>query len=74
LFLMGGVALTLKAYEMTSGESRIEDTIVTILANAEIVPLIFLSYFILREFTIEAFVGAFTVFIGLSILNAARAG
>jgi drug/metabolite transporter (DMT)-like permease len=74
LFLMGGVILTLKAYEMTSGESRIEDTIVAILANAEIVPLIFLSYFILREFTIESIVGAFTVFIGLSILNAARAG
>ena len=73
LFLIGGVGLTLKAYEMTSGESRIEDTIVAILANAEIVPLIFLSYFILREFTIESFVGAFTVFIGLSILNAARA-
>ncbi|MFI5449553.1 MAG: hypothetical protein ACHQ03_07305 [Candidatus Bathyarchaeia archaeon] len=73
LFLIGGVMLTLKAYEMTSGESRIEDTIVAILANAEIVPLIFLSYFILREFTIESFVGAFTVFIGLSILNAARA-
>jgi len=74
LFLIGGVMLTLKAYEMTSGDSRIEDTIVAILANAEIVPLIFLSYFILREFTIESFVGAFTVFIGLSILNAARAG
>jgi drug/metabolite transporter (DMT)-like permease len=74
LSLMGGVMLTLKAYEMTSGESRIEDTIVAILANAEIVPLIFLSYFILREFTIESIVGAFTVFIGLSILNAARAG
>jgi len=73
LFLMGGVMLTLKAYEMTSGESRIEDTIVAILANAEIIPLIFLSYFILREFTIESFIGAFTVFIGLSILNAARA-
>ncbi|HYW01972.1 MAG TPA: hypothetical protein VE862_10915 [Candidatus Acidoferrum sp.] len=72
LFLMGGVMLTLKAYEMTSGESRIEDTIVAILANAEIVPLIFLSYFILREFTVESFVGAFTVFIGLAILNAAR--
>jgi drug/metabolite transporter (DMT)-like permease len=74
LFLFGGVMLTLKAYEMTSGESRIEDTIVAVLANAEIVPLIFISYFILREFTIEAFIGAFTVFIGLSILNAARAG
>ena len=73
LFLIGGVILTLKAYETTSGDSRIEDTIVAILANAEIVPLIFLSYFILREFTTESVVGAFTVFIGLSILNAARA-
>lgn len=33
----------------------------------------FLSYFILGEFTIEGFLGAFTVFVGLSILNSARA-
>ena len=71
LFVMG-LLLTLKSYEMTSGESRIEEIIVAILANGEIVPLIFLSYFVLREFTIEGIVGAFTVFIGLSILNSAR--
>jgi hypothetical protein len=70
---MGGVALTLKSYQLTSGESRIEETMVAILANAEIVPLIFLSYFILREITMEGLVGALTVFIGLSILNSARA-
>jgi hypothetical protein len=73
LLVMGGVILTFKSYEMTSGESRIEETIVVILANAEIVPLIFLSYFILKEFTIEGFIGAFTVFIGLTVLNSARA-
>jgi hypothetical protein len=73
LFVMLGVVLTLKSFEMTSGKSRIEETIVAILANAEIVPLIFLSYFVLREFTVEGFVGAFTVFVGLAILNFARA-
>jgi hypothetical protein len=73
LFVAGGVILALKSYRMTSGESRIEETVVSILANAEIVPLIFLSYFILREFTVEGFVGALTVFVGLSILNSARA-
>jgi drug/metabolite transporter (DMT)-like permease len=73
LFVMGGVALTLKSYQLTSGESRIEETMVAILANAEIVPLIFLSYFILREVTMESLAGALTVFIGLSILNSARA-
>jgi drug/metabolite transporter (DMT)-like permease len=73
LFVAGGVILALKSYRMTSGESRIEETIVAILANAEIVPLIFLSYFILREFSVEGFVGALTVFVGLSILNSARA-
>jgi hypothetical protein len=72
LFVMAGVVLTLKSFEMTSGKSRIEETIVAILANAEIVPLIFLSYFILREFTVEGFVGASTVFVGLVILNFAR--
>jgi drug/metabolite transporter (DMT)-like permease len=73
LFVMGGVALTLKSYQLTSGESRIEETMVAILANAEMVPLIFLSYFILREITMEGLVGALTVFIGLSILNSAIA-
>ncbi|MGA2973606.1 MAG: hypothetical protein ABSE39_13425 [Candidatus Bathyarchaeia archaeon] len=72
LFVMAGVVLTLKSFELTSGKSRIEETIVAILANAEIVPLIFLSYFILREFTVEGFVGASTVFVGLVILNFAR--
>jgi glucose uptake protein GlcU len=72
LFVMGGIWLTLKSYEMTTGESRIEETIVAILANSEIVPLIFLSYFVLREFTAEGIIGAFTVFIGLTILNSAR--
>jgi len=73
LFVVGGVISTLKSYQMTSGESRIEETIVSILANAEIIPLIFLSYLILKEFTVEAIVGALTVFVGLSILNSARA-
>jgi drug/metabolite transporter (DMT)-like permease len=72
LFVMGGIALSLKSYQLTSGESRIEETIVSILANAEIVPLIFISYLILREFTAEAFLGAIIVFVGLSILNFAR--
>jgi hypothetical protein len=73
LFVAGGVILALKSYKMTSGESRIEETIVSILANAEIVPLIFLSYFIVGEFTVEGFTGALTLFVGLSILNFARA-
>jgi len=72
LFVLVGVGFTLKSYEFTSGQSRIEETMVTILANAEIIPLIFLSYFILKENTIEGFAGALTVFIGLSILNSAR--
>jgi len=72
LFLSAGVILSLKSFETTSGESRIEETIVAVLSNGEIVPLIFLSYFVLREFTVEGLVGAFTVFVGLVILNSAR--
>ena len=72
MFVLIGVGFTLKSYEFTSGQSRIEETMVAILANAEIIPLIFLSYFILKEITIEGFAGALTVFIGLSILNSAR--
>jgi len=73
LLVMGGDILTLRSYQVTSDESRIDETIVAILANAEIVPLIFLSYFILGEFTIEGIAGALTVFVGLSILNSAKA-
>jgi len=73
LFVAVGVILSLQSFKMTSGKSRIEETVVAILANAEIIPLIFLSYFILGEFTTEGFLGAFTVFVGLSILNSARA-
>ncbi len=72
LFVAVGVMFALQSFRMTSGESRIEETVVAILANAEIIPLIFLSYFILGEFTIEGFLGALTVFLGLSILNSAR--
>jgi len=72
LSIVSGSILTLKAYKITTGKSKIQETIVAILTNAEIIPLIFLSYFILNEFTIEGFIGAFTVFIGLSILNYAE--
>jgi hypothetical protein len=72
LFVSVGIILTLKSYEATSGGSRIEETIVAVLSNGEIIPLIFLSYFVLREFTVEGLVGAFTVFVGLAILNSAR--
>lgn len=72
LSIVSGSVFALKAYKITSGKSKIQETVVAILTNAEIIPLIFLSYFILNEFTIEGFVGAFIVFIGLSILNYAE--
>ena len=72
VFVLGGVVLALRSYQLTSGQSRIEETMVAILANAEVIPLILLSYFILGEITMEGLVGAVTVFIGLSILNSAR--
>jgi len=72
LAIFSGSVFTLKAYKITTGKSRIQETVVAILTNAEILPLIFLSYFILNEFTVEGFVGAFTVFIGLLILNYAE--
>ncbi len=72
LSIVGGVILALSAYKAASGKSKIQETIVAILTNAEIIPLIFLSYFILNEFTFEGIVGSFIVFIGLSILNYAE--
>ena len=72
IFVLGGVALALRSYQLTSGQSRIEETMVAILANAEVIPLTLLSYFILSEMTMEGLAGALTVFIGLSILNSAR--
>ncbi len=72
LSIVGGVIFGLSAYKAASGKSKIQETIVAILTNAEIIPLIFLSYFILNEFTFEGIVGSFIVFIGLSILNYAE--
>ena len=72
LSLVGGDILTLKSYAMTSGDSRIQETIIAILSNSEIIPLMCLSYFILKEFAVEGFVGALVVFVGLSILNYAQ--
>ena len=72
LVVVVGDLLTCQAFKITGGKSKIQETIVAILTNAEIIPLIFLSYFILGEFSIEGIVGAFIVFIGLSILNYAE--
>lgn len=69
LSIVCGFVLTLKAYKITTGKSKIQETIIAILSNAELIPLIFLSYFVLNEFTLEGIAGAVVLFIGISILK-----
>jgi len=69
LSIVCGIVLTLKAYKTTTGKSKIQETIIAILSNAELIPLIFLSYFVLNEFITEGIVGAIVLFIGISLLK-----
>jgi hypothetical protein len=69
--MLSGYYFILIAFKMTTGRLKIQETVVSILTNSEIIPLIFLSYFVLGEFTLEGIVGSVIVFAGISILNSA---
>jgi len=52
--------------------SRVKEIIVAFLANGELLPLIFLSSFLLGERSVEGFVGAAMVILGLFVLHASE--
>jgi len=67
-----GILLTFSAFKGTTTKSKLQEAIVAILANAELIPLLFLSYFILHEWVWEGFVGTIIVLAGLFSLHFAE--
>jgi hypothetical protein len=76
--IMGGISMltgeiaTYYAFRNVDVSTNIEQLIVVILANGELIPIMLFSYLVLHEASIEGFVGASFVLIGLIILNKAR--
>ncbi|MDO8554748.1 MAG: hypothetical protein Q7S22_08115 [Candidatus Micrarchaeota archaeon] len=66
--LATGVMLSFIAFQKTTTKTKIQDTMIAVMANSEIVPLLFISYVILAEWNIEGFLGSLVVLAGLAIL------
>ncbi|RLE46486.1 hypothetical protein DRJ22_01795 [Candidatus Woesearchaeota archaeon] len=69
LSIFGGCFFVFKSFTAVSVLSKIQKVIVAFLANGELVPLVFLSFFILGERSFEGFLGVGIVLIGLFLLN-----
>ena len=69
LSIFGGCFFVFKSFTEVSVLSKIQKVIVAFLANGELVPLVFLSFFILGERSFEGFLGVGIVLIGLFLLN-----
>jgi drug/metabolite transporter (DMT)-like permease len=67
-----GTLLTYSAFKTTTTKTKLQEAIVAILANGELIPLLFLSYFVLGEWVFEGFIGAIIVFIGLFLIHYAE--
>lgn len=63
-----GVMLAFSAFQKTTTKTKIQDAMIAVLANAEIVPLLLVSYIVLGEWNIEGFVGSIIVLFGLIVL------
>jgi len=64
-----GILFYFAAFQSTTSKSKIQETVVGILLNSELIPVTFLSYFILGERVTEGFIGSMILLIGLIILN-----
>lgn len=69
LCIFGGTFFTYKAFKTTTTKTKVQEAIVAVLANGELIPLAFLSYFILGERIIEGLIGTSIVLIGLILLH-----
>ncbi|MCX6742111.1 MAG: hypothetical protein NTX24_02970 [Candidatus Pacearchaeota archaeon] len=72
LAVVGGCFFTYKAYKATTNKTKLQEAIIAILSNGELIPLLFLSYFILHEWVWEGFIGTIIVLIGLCVLHFAE--
>jgi len=67
-----GAFFTYSAFKATTTKTRLQEAIVAILANGELIPLLFLSYFILGEWVPEGFIGTIIVLLGLVLIHYAE--
>ena len=64
-----GTMLIYSSFKTTTTKTKIQEAIVGILANGELIPLLFLSYFVLGEWVPEGFIGVILVLIGLITIH-----
>lgn len=72
LCIAGGTFLTYSAFKTTTTKTKLQEVMVAILANGELIPLLFLSYFVLGEWVTEGFAGAIIVLVGLFVIHYAE--
>jgi len=67
-----GTFFTYNAFKSTTTKTKLQEAIVAILANGELIPLLFLSYFVLGEWVSQGFVGVIIVLAGLISIHFAE--
>src|SRR3989344_5417053 len=72
IFVAFGAYCTYSAFKTTTTKTKLQEAIVAILANAELVPLAVLSYFVLGEKVVEGFVGTIILLLGLFLIHYAE--
>jgi len=72
LAMFFGEYSTCQAFTGLRTTSRVKEIIVAFLANGELLPLVFLSSFLLGEHSIEGYLGAVTIVVGLLILHSSE--
>jgi hypothetical protein len=70
--IAGGTLLTYAAFKTTTTKTRLQETMVAILANGELIPLLLLSYFVLGEWIPQGFIGVIIALIGLILVHLAE--
>jgi len=71
-FIFIGQIATSYGFRYVESIASVDQFIIAFFANGELLPILFLSYFVLHEFSYEGFIGAALVFGGLFIVNRVR--
>lgn len=67
-----GTFFTYKAFKTTTTKTKLQEVMVGILANGELIPLLFLSYFVLGEYVPQGFIGVIIALVGLFAIHYAE--
>ena len=68
-----GSIFTFMAFGGTTTKTKLQEIMVAIIANGDVIPLLFFSYFILGEWVTEGFIGVIIVLAGLFTIHYAEA-